>query len=188
MKQIITTILVVLTFVGCTDEESLVESTNYHEEELRAYNDVFNEIADTTFYYKKLREQNAEQAVFFLYRNLEAIDNSGKEKEPLEEFFTVSLEERPHYITRLEDFSRYRFTPAAEGKLPHPIRLDLQEGEECMYKWFTLSRVLFDSNFTEGILYYRKWSGDMASGGGTLRIKKVEGKWVVIKKILAPVA
>ncbi|WP_347156611.1 hypothetical protein [Pontibacter chitinilyticus] len=188
MKQVITAILVMLTLVGCTDEESFVESDKYYQEELRAYNDVFNEIADTTFYYRKLREQNAEQAVFFLYRNLEAIDNSGKEKEPLEEFVTVALEERPHNITRFVDFPRYRFTPAAEEKLQQPIRLDLQEGEECMYRWFTLSRVLFDSNFREGILYYRKWSGDMASGGGTLRIKKVKGKWVVMEKTLAPVA
>ncbi|TPE42095.1 hypothetical protein [Pontibacter mangrovi] len=188
MKQIIAAVLVMLTLVGCTEEESLVESDKYYQEELRAYNDVFNEIADTTFYYKKLREQNAEQAVFFLYKNLEAIDNSGKEEEPLEEFVTVALEERPHYITRLEDFPKYRFTPAAEEKLQQPIRLDLQEGEECMYKWFTLSRVLFNSKFTEDILYYRKWSGDMASDGGTLRITKVKGKWVVPEKILAPVA
>lgn len=149
---------------------------------------MFNEIADTTFYYRKLREQNAEQAVFFLYRNLEAIDNSGEEKERLEEFVTVGLEERLHNITRFVDFPRYRFTPAAEEQLQQPIRLDLQEGEECMYKWFTLSRVLFNSTLTEGILYYRKWSGDLASGGGALRIRKVEGRWVVVEKILAPVA
>lgn len=188
MRHIITAFLVMLALIGCTDEEALVESKKYHEEELKAYNDVFNEIADTTYYYKKLREQGAEQAVFFLYRNFEALDNSGKDEEPLEEFVTVELKERLHNINRLGNFPKYRFAPAVEKKLQKPIRLYPKEGEEYMYKWFTLSRVLFNSNFTEGLLHYRVWYGDLASGGGTLSIKKVDGKWVVTENLLAPVA
>jgi hypothetical protein len=139
-------------------------------------------VADTSFYYQKLRKNDGEKGVFFLFENLEAVDNSGKEEESFGEFIRVELKERQHNISKLTNFKKYRFVPATQyptdslsnGVLYSIYKdpLELSKNETFMDTWITLSRVLFNSELTEGILYYRKWQGNLASGGGTLRIKK----------------
>ena len=68
LKQTFAVILTLVLFVGCRDEEAFVESKEYHEEELKVYEAVFNEIADTSFYYRKLKENDVETGVFFLLK------------------------------------------------------------------------------------------------------------------------
>lgn len=65
--------LTTVLFSSCTDSISKANSDKSYTEEITAYNDILNEIVDTTFYHKELKEHNGNIAIFFsstLYQQL----------------------------------------------------------------------------------------------------------------------
>jgi hypothetical protein len=64
--------------MSCTDNSSIGESYEYKKEEVNAYNDILNDIVDTTRY--AIEEK---VVIFFLFDSLTEIDNrSTGEYEP----------------------------------------------------------------------------------------------------------
>lgn len=185
----------VVVATSCTYNSSLIESEEYENEEVAAYNSILNEIADTTNYYVKEKI-----AVFFLFDTLTELDNSrtaiGPESE--NEYLEERFEKRKIDADKITGIDRYKFVRATRYPKDSLVKttmniviqdeINLKETEYFTQRWLTFSRICFDKDLSKGFLYFSIWCGNLCSQNDRLDIEKVDGKWKVKARHKGPIS
>jgi len=179
---------------SCTDPPSIIKSNDYRKEEVKVYNDVLNDIVDTTLYAFK-----GKVAVFFLFDTLTQIDNRPTPAyEAEEKYLKLKITTRIINTGDITSIDKYKFISATRypmdslvGTVRRTIIQDsikINEGEIFTGRWLTFSRVCFDRELTRGFLYYTIWCGNLCSGTERLDVEKVNGTWKVVTRTSGPVS
>jgi hypothetical protein len=186
--------LLTVSLMSCTDNSSIGESYEYKKEEVNAYNDILNDIVDTTRY--AIEEK---VVIFFLFDSLTGIDNrSTGEYEPDNEYLKLKVRRRSIRPGEITAISKYKFIRATRypkdsiaGTTIHTIIQDtikINKDEFFTRRWLTFSRVCFNKDFEKGFLYYVSWCGNLCSHSVRLDIQKVNGRWTVKTRRKGPVS
>ena len=191
-KYLILTLTLATTFLsGCLDRNSIANSDKYYNEEIIAYNDILNEIIDSTDFNNN--------AVFFLFDTLCSIDNS-KDKEYKSDikYLNTKFEKRQFSTDLINGIKKFKFIKATKYPKDTIINetnftilqdsLNLKKNEQFTHDWVTFSRICFNSEMTQGFLYFNIWCGDLCAWGDRLDIEKIKGKWKVCKRYRGPVS
>ena len=184
---------------SCADNNKISISDKCFQEEINAYNDILNEIVDTSFYQRELAERNKEIAVFFLFDTLTTNDNRGNKDDPSDNKFLKAIFDKRHFLPeQINGIQKYKFIRATKypkdtiiGETLNTViqdSLQLKQGEWFTGKWLTLSRICFNSEMTKGHLSYQVWCGNLCSTRDGLYIEKINGKWKVNMRNRGPVS
>lgn len=188
--------LLVLTLLitACTDNSSIVESERYRNEEIVAYNDVLDDIVDSTRY-----SASGKVTVFFLFDTLTEIDNrTTADFETEKEYLEARLEKRKIKVDKITGIGNYKFIRATKYPKDSLVEstmytiiqdsIKLKENEYFANRWLTFSRICFDKEYRKGYLYFKSWCGNLCSHSDRLDIEKVDGKWCLKKRHRGPVS
>ncbi len=143
-----------LTLITCQNRKSFVESERYHVEEMVAYNDILNDIADTTTF------KNAKRRLlfFFLLTRSPGTNLTTDDHEAEKEYLEVKLEPRRISVEGLTGIKKYRFVRATSypkiknNDLIAQDPIEIREGERYLHTWLKLSRIIFNKDLTVGFL------------------------------------
>ena len=171
---ILTITLTTILLTGCSDNNKIANSDKFFQEEITAYNDIINEIVDTSFYYKELAKSHKDIAVFFLFDTLTTFDNRGNKDYPTDTKFLKAMFDKRQFLSeQINGIEKYKFIRATKytkdtiiGETLNVIlqdSLQLGQGEWFTGNWLTLSRICFNSEMTQGHLSYHVWCGNLCS-------------------------
>lgn len=167
------------------------DTERYQQEELNVYNATLDTVLDTRYWNAELKRTGEQRVVFSVIDSLRAntCNSAGAQIQVAPRRFAVGLLRRsPRYrfwVSQRLPFLREANSSVANKKA---AVFQLQDGEIYSWKWIILSRVCFDLSLTEAHFNYTNWCGDLCVSGGTLILRKIGQKWVVIKAWQAPVA
>jgi hypothetical protein len=187
MKEMRTSVFMLcvlpVLFIGCANNASIVESDAYRREEIRAYNNILNDIVDSTYYLTQ-----GKKAVFFLFDSLTELNNlPTNEDESEKEYLEVKLPRRKIDVEEITGIGKYKFIKATRHPKDSPI-IQWKDDEYFTRRWLTFSRICFDKDLAKGFLFFKSWCGNLCSHGDRLDIQKVNRKWRVKTRHRGPVS
>lgn len=199
LNFILTITLTSVLISSCIDKYRIANSDKIFKEEIAAYNDILNEIVDTTSYFKEMAEHNGKIAVFFLFDTLISTENRCVNEYPANTNYIKALfEKRQFWTGQINGIKNYKFIRATKypkdtiiAETLHVLLQDslkIEQGEWFTGKWLEFSRICFNSEMTKGYLSYYVWCGNSCSWGDNLEIEKINGKWKVTERYRGPVS
>lgn len=162
--------------------ESIFDSEEYKQEEVLAYVHLLEQISNPSKYY---RDGKPRKFLFFVRTDSLAGWEKAKENN---EYLFGEIKTRK---LNLDEMNRYESlkvllvpdtTNSIENRKIEEIYWKYREEYSTTIDVFSLSRIVFNESYTQGILNYWYSCGSLCGEGCTLYIKKIDGKWVVEQK------